>query len=201
VNNAAGGAPLANFVTNDIKVNAAGNLRAQGMLLTLTAGSIYQDSFGSNVVPSSSFFALAPSLQFDTFVTFGAGGTPGSSGTVQQSTDILTPGGTGADIPGGGAGVTFNNQKLDIVWAPGGGINYPGNDNFMTARISLSKDAQGTFKYFGSTSTDTSSATWGRTPAAGLPIVNGVIAIPEPATLSLFGLAVLGLVGFVRRRA
>jgi hypothetical protein len=143
ISNAAGGAALANFRTFDIRVNATGSMRSQGMLLELTQGSIYQDSFGSNVVPSSSFYALAPSLQFDTFVTFGAGGTPGPPGTVQQSTDILTPGGTGAEIPGGGSGVTFNNQKLDIVWAPGGGINYPGTNNFMTARITLSKDAWG----------------------------------------------------------
>jgi hypothetical protein len=175
VPNSAGGAPLANFITTDVRVNATGTLRAQGMLLELTQGTIYQeDVFGTNRVPATFFFPFVPSLRFDTFVTFGAVATPGPPGTVQQDSDMLIPGGTGVDIPGGGAPVTFNNQKLDIVWAPGGGINYPGTDNFVTARVSLSKDAMGTLKYLGTTSTDITSATWFR---ATVPVLEGQIGL------------------------
>jgi len=141
---------VAGHTTNDVLVDFTGVLRGQQMILNLTEGAIYQDPFGSNTSPNGAFFPLAPSVEFDTYVTVGGRRSDGPVPPASQP--VLVVGGA-VDLQPGSA-LKFDTQGLNIAWAPGTGIDVDGGTDYITSRITLSNNAQGSFLYFGSTGGD-----------------------------------------------
>jgi len=158
---------VAGFKTTDVLINFNGFLRGQQMILNLTQGSIYQDPFGSNTSPNGAFFPLAPTVEFDTYVTVGGRRSDGPVPPASQP--VLVVGGA-VDLQPGSA-LKFDTQGLNIAWAPGTGIDVDGGTDYITSRITLSNDAVGTLHYFGSTGGD-SGPPW---VMQDIPIVNGSI--------------------------
>lgn len=190
---------VAGNTTNIISVNFTDDsttpaLRGQQMLIQLTAGSIYQNENGNELptaptAPPQNFVNVFPDLADDSFVTMGGLRSGTSMGVLGV--------GCAANIAGGCDGVPaagkFDGEGVAYAWAPGTGVNPPPGNGFITAQITLSNDAEGTWTYFGSTADGTTLV------KEGLPIRNGVM-IPEPASAALLGLAMIGVVGVVRRR-
>lgn len=163
------------FVVNDILVDFTTNIRGQAMIVELTSGSIYQDMFGGNTAPNGAFLPTFPALAFDTFVTMG-GLTSGDSEAVLESS--LAPANIDPAVP-----FRFDNGGLALTWAPGTGVNVGDTNGYLTARVTLSEDAQGTIRYFGTTEEDDTSNVETR-PGT---IVDGVInlgMIMEPPVLA-----------------
>ncbi len=116
---------LTGYLTHDFQATAFdSDWTGAALLLNLSAGSIYQDAFGSNLPPSPSWFELFPTLEFDTYV-----GVPGSS----------IAGGAG-DV--GGDGLTFSTTELDVSFY---NINSSDTGTFSIGRVTLSDDAVGTW--------------------------------------------------------
>ncbi len=87
--------------------------------LTLTSGTLYQDSYGSDVHPNSDFYGMVPTLEWDTFVTV-PGGYPAAVGVAD----------------GGMTDTSIAMSWFDSVVGTAG--------VYKIARITLSTDAQGT---------------------------------------------------------
>ncbi len=139
-------ATVAGHTANDIQVDFDGILRGQQMILNLTAGSIYQDGFGTQTAPNGALIPVFPTVEYDTFVTMG--------GAVQAASQAVLVVGGAVDLQAGAA-LKFDTAGLNIAWAPGTGVDINGGVGFLTSRITLSNDAQGSFQYFGSTSAGT----------------------------------------------
>ena len=143
--------------------------------------------------PAVDDIAGKPALAFDSFLAMG--GLTAEDTVGGDSANILLVG--GAANLGGGSGLAFpsnsTSKVIDATWAPGTGKFVAPAQNYITAQITLSTDAQGTWNYYSTTADGTTKT------LTGLKIINGVM-IPEPASITLFGLASLGLVGFIRRR-
>lgn len=175
-------AALSGYVTNDISIDFTGQYTQSQLLITLTQGSIYQDGFGGDTAPNAGFIGLVPSLAFDTFVTLGGATT---------ATSVDTPSFAGGAINlGGQVSKTFNTSTIDAAWFVPGGTTIFDNNNFLSARVTLSDDAVGTWSYYG----------LGSFPAytASGTVSGGQLIIPEPASLVL--LAAGGLTFVVRGR-
>ena len=71
---------VANTVTNDLSIDYTGQYTGSQLLIELTAGSIYQDSFGSQTPPNSFFLQVSPSVEYDSFVAEGSAISDSSSG-------------------------------------------------------------------------------------------------------------------------
>lgn len=164
-------AVLPGHTVNDIVLDFEGNLRGQQMILSLSAGSIYQDSFGTNTAPNGALFPVFASSEYDTYVTIGGRRSDGAVPPASQP--VLVVGGAVNLQPG--AELKFDTAGLNVAWAPGTGVDVPSGLDYITSRITLTNDAQGTLLYFGST-----------TSAAGDPlqlegtVVNGVISFGQP---------------------
>lgn len=160
------------FTTNDLLIDFTGNLRGQQMILSLTQGSIYQDGFGSTTAPSIALSPVFPSVLLDTFVTIGGRWYDGP--TPPASHPVLVVGGAVNLQPG--SSLKFDTKGLNIAWAPGTGVDVPSGTDFITARITLSNDAQGILHYFGSTGAGT-----GEPLLQTLPVSHGCICFVDGA--------------------
>lgn len=171
IDNTGGGAPLVGFTTMDVTIDSDTDWTAGAILLELTSGSIYQDTFGGDVnAPSGPIINAFPSSAFDTYVGDPHGGASIAGGAL--------------DIPGAGA-QEFSTSRLSVAW------NSAGADTadvglVVIARITLSNDAFGLL-----TLALTESGSTEKT-LISIPI-NG----PEPASLALLG---LGGLAVLRRR-
>ncbi len=187
VDNTDGGAPLADFVTNDLLATFSGQYTGAQLIVELTDGSIYQDGVGATVPPNGGFLAGFPSLRYDTFLAQGsaiAGGTDGEP----------SPGGGAVDL-GGAAGAVFTTAGINQAWNPPGGVTVSDKSDYLLARVSLSKAAAGTAKIL-------ASANGQRFVLDSIPVIGGVIgAIPEPTTMMLTVFGLIGVAGSRRRRS
>jgi hypothetical protein len=106
----------------------------------------------------------------------------------------------------------FADADIDQSWNPAGGNVIEDQDGFMIARLTLSNNANGMFRFVSSAGgvisvpeiVSASGAVFaGGETGVTVPIVNGVIGegviIPEPSTVILLGIGLVGLVALKRR--
>ena len=172
---------------NDINITFSGMLTTQELVISLTSGSIYQNAFGGTVPPTAAIVGLVPDAAFDSFVALD---------TLVGPTAALTPGiAGGATDLGGGSAAVFGTTSVDISWFPPGGTTIASGTDFTAARITLSNDASGTWKFVSTTATGNGYVA-GSPPTLVGPNVNfgigmdgtisgGVISIPEPSSWAM----------------
>ncbi len=179
--NSAGGPALDGFVTNDLRLNFTGQLTGVQMVLDLTSGSVFQSIVGTDTPPNPAFFSVLPELEFDTFVGLGA---------FESSSTDATPGFAGAAVDIGlfSRPLQFDTAGIDVAIFPPGGVVIDSGNLYPVARITLSDDANGTFRFLASAGGDIS-------PVIELPVFDGVI-FPEPATAWALCLGAMVLGGF-----
>ncbi len=179
VDNSAGGAPLANFVTNDILISFDGQYTgAQILLEPSSAGGIYQDGVGGDFPPNSAFFPTFPALEFDTYLTQGNDGNPSLGG--------------GAVDLGAAPAPQFDTDRISQAFNPAGGTTIADKANFRIARITLRDDVSTTALLL-------SSAGNLRNVLEGT-VENGVLSfIPEPSSIILGTFGFLSIFGLRRR--
>ncbi|MEM1444417.1 MAG: hypothetical protein AAGF84_00020 [Planctomycetota bacterium] len=188
-------------VANVIAIDFVGQYTGSQIVLELTSGTILQDqAFGSDidVAPGSGLAAAAGGLRFDTYLAQG---------------DVFSdgPNASGTPILGGGA-IDIHPSDVEPIWNDPTTLNqafYPSDDeailnrtNFVVARIAMSTDAQGVFKFFVSINDQVPPVDGIIRSPIEIPIVDGWIPSPgnyppEPGTAALFGGACLTL---LRRR-
>ncbi len=126
--NAIDNSPLVDFVTQDLMVTTTvgDDWGTAQLLTTLTAGSIYQDSNGSDFAPNPLLFTNFPELEFDTYLD-GNGQQPSIAG---QAVDL------GGDVQ------EFSENHIDITWFNTSQTDF---DTFGIGRFTLTDDAVGTW--------------------------------------------------------
>ena len=158
---------LNGYVTLDLVATTDSDWLSAQMIVTLDApGGFYQDPLGNTnpQSPNPAFFPLAPSLEFDTYV---------SNGVLGESVSL-----TGAVDLGGPANEVFDADHLSILWYT---TDTDDIGELTLARLSLAETAVGTWTFIATAS-----------PQGGPRLeVSGII--PEPATLGILALAGLAL--------
>ncbi len=153
------------FVVNDILLSFDGQLTGVQLLVQLTSGTIYQDSFGADTAPNPAFFGLVPSLQYDSFITLGA---------FNSADADAVPGIAGGAVGIGGANAyTFDDSLIDIAYFPPGGTVIADETLYPVATITLSDDANGTMTVYGSAGGQLG-------PVTTRPFVDGSFLAPPP---------------------
>ena len=184
VDNSFGGTAMDGYVTQDIVVTTDTDwLGAQMIVQPDAVGLIYQDDYGNAnpQAPNPNIFCglapsalciLSPSLAFDTYV---------SNGVLGETANC-----TGAVDLGGPASAIFTEDELSIAWYT------DATDDIVAlilARVTLQDTTTGTWSFL-------ATAAPAEGPRVDVPagvIENGVMYIPEPATLSLLGVVSLVL--------
>ena len=150
----------------------------------------YKDALGANTQPNPAFFAVFPSLQWDTFFT-----TPG--GFPNVAAQGATPGFASPPTP------TISRTLVNAIWFDT--VN-TGAGDWTIARLTIFSTTpredlvvaplgQGVGTLIASVEgTTTAALTGGQLHAFAF----GIYQIPEPATLSLLALG--GLASLIRRR-
>jgi hypothetical protein len=188
VDNSAGGAALDGYVTTDLFIDFTGSYNGSQMLIELEQGTIYQDPLGGNIPPAIGVADLFPSSGFDTFVALGTPTLPGPFGQPNPF--------GGAINLFGEATLQFDEARINAAWTTQGGAIFSNQADFLSARVTLSEDARGTWSYFASSNGQwTAIATDGGVRTGMTPVVyegHGVIeaghlriVIPEPSTVWL----------------
>ena len=151
-----------NTITNDLSIDFSGQYTGSQLFIELTAGSIYQDAIGSDGPPNSFLFGIVPSLEFDSFVANGSEVSGGPFGEPAQR--------GGAVNLGGGPAAQFDASQANYSWFPAAGNIILDQSDFITARITLSDDAEGTWSYMAS-----ANGTFG--VVESMPISNGFMMV------------------------
>lgn len=163
--------PLEGYLTTDITIDRWEEWAGSQLLLTLSQGTLYRDAFGAADGSGrvlDALFGHFPSWEFNTYYTAGHG----SGGAVDLGGDptAFFPQRDGNGSPAAPLTLnqawtsSFSNRGPDQSLAYG----------TITARISLSTDAQGEFSYLAENHDGVQTIVRGR-------IIDGVL-IPEPTT-------------------
>ncbi|MCO6045629.1 hypothetical protein NG895_17160 [Aeoliella sp. ICT_H6.2] len=172
---------LPGYTVLDVMIDFTDILRSQEMILTLSSGEVYQDPVGGSLPPNEAFLPFFPTFEFDTFVALGGA-------TQQTSYPTVDAGLFAADIDMNST-YQFDTAGLNITWFALPGTDIPGQNDFMTARITLTNDAVGTLYYRGTTDGDDPNDV----QVFELP----VSGVPEPSSVLLACLAIVA-VGYCR---
>lgn len=180
---------LAGFVVNQAFVSFDGQLTdAQVLTSGLEAGDIYQETTfsGSDTAPSSALADAFATVASDTFVHFGADRSNG--------TGAITPSFAGGSVDiGGEAGLTFGTSLLDAAYFIPGGSSAVDESSYFIGQFTFASTANGSITLFANAAGEGSSVTY--------DIVNGVVAVPEPATACLLALGGVAMISRRRVRA
>jgi len=191
---------VAGTIVNDIKISFTDQVTTQELLITLTAGSIYQDTFGTDTPPSAALIGVFPSVAFDSFVALGS-----------LVASPITPSIAGGAVDIGGSSTkVFDASSANIAWFSPGGTIITDKTSWPIARITLSDDAEGHWRLLSTTSTGYGYIS-GTVPSLAGPSVDfgggldgaihgGVMSIPEPSALTYVGVA-CAVTMLARRRA
>lgn len=142
IDNSSGGPALEEFVTNNLVIDFNGQYTGSQILLELDRGSIYQDLLGSNSPPSSGLVAMFPSVAFDTYLAMGSATSDGPFGAANLV--------GGAVNLGGESTISLETGRINAAWGPQGGADITDQTGFLTARITLSDDAEGSWRLLAS---------------------------------------------------
>ena len=194
-------------IVNDLKIDFTGTLTGQALLITLTSGSMFQESsiVPGDTPPTTGLIGLVPDRAFDSFVTFDE---------LVDPTIVPVIAGGATDL-GGGSAKTFDTSGADISWFAPGGTFIVSSSDFTVARITLTDDAAGTWQFVATTTTGNGYVSAVPPTLAGPNVdlgggANGIIsggtmsAVPEPSAGVLGAVSVIVFVGlrkFRMRRA
>ncbi len=124
---------MAGYVSQDIHVLSTQDWTTASMSVSLTSGSIYQDTspYAGDTAPPSIMIQYFPLLAYDTYV-----------GIIDDTTMLLP----GAIDIGGAEHATyrFDTEAIDITWHNETPTDY---GELETGRLTLSDDAQGTMGF------------------------------------------------------
>ncbi|MEO1496960.1 MAG: hypothetical protein AAFV43_07415 [Planctomycetota bacterium] len=160
---------LENTVTNDLAIDFTGTLGGLELLIELDNGAVFNAPptiGGGDTAPLGVLTNVFPVTRFDTFVGLGA--------TTSDAPDYVPTSIWGGAIDlGGDASAAFDSDLLDVVFASAVGESVADQSDYPIGRVTLSDDASGQLKFFGSTLND------GIVFEAAAPIAAGVIGPPR----------------------
>lgn len=189
------GSVLPDYVVNRVLVDFTDaatppSLAGQQMVVMLRQGSIYNypvEQGGTHKPPLDFLVNSFPVAAFDTFVAMcgESSGIPfavlvqGGASGFPSFPPLLSP--------------LFVNQEINAAWAPGNGVSVPPmSEPCLTAQVTLTENAQGTWWYLSSTADGTTRI------YNNLRIENGMmLLVPEPTGAMLAFMALLSC-GFAR---
>ncbi len=177
------------YLVNDLLIDFDGRLFGQQMIIELEQGHFYQDPFGGETAPNSALFNVFPALEADTFLTMGGP-------TVNSSESTLVVGGS-TEFPQSIGVKQFDEDRIDIAWAPAPGVVIEDQLSFMVARITLSDDAKGRVYYFHNSGGETTLITQDGCLSGG----NIYMLCPEPTSAMLVALGSVAIVNLRLRRS
>lgn len=165
------------YVTNDILISTDTDWLQSQLLIELTSGNIYQTPSIGQWFPQTAYWSMFPELEFDSFLTATGFDNPNLAGCAGNLD---------------GDDQQFDTEEIDIAW-----FNVEKDDigqNMLIARITLSTDAQGTWKFISWAHDPTFSKNYPEVYGEGM-VNYGYL--PEPATIVMLG---VGAAVLLRRR-